>query len=39
MCILTLGNSFIFCNNLLSMLAELTSVEVVYHNGGGTCLY
>ena len=33
--ILMLGNSFIFVNDLPSILAELTGAEVVHHTRGG----
>ena len=36
--ILMLGNSFIFVNDLPSILAELTGAEVVHHTRGGARL-
>lgn len=36
--ILMLGNSFIFVNDLPSVLAELTDAEVVHHTRGGARL-
>ena len=36
--ILMLGNSFIFVNDLPSLLAELTGAEVVHHTRGGARL-
>lgn len=36
--ILMLGNSFTFCNDLPSMLAELTGAEVLHHTRGGARL-
>ena len=36
--ILMLGNSFIFVNDLPSILADLTGAEVVHHTRGGARL-